>query len=170
MYVVLLLIEPVSGTLVDSSVAATRGEGAKVLQQRPASQTQLAVVLVAVKSATGIQQAGQAVHQSVDQIAGAMRAGVIVADHILRRSFPQLGDHFLHRRRPGSLLEPLAKHRHPLAEFIRRRRTIHVPHLPMQPVGFAAAVANLQETVQEAQDRHDSLEQNRPSVARVFPG
>ncbi len=143
MYVVLLLIELVGWTLVGSPVTATRSERAEVLQERPTSQTQFAAVLVAVKSATRIQQAGQAVHQSVDQIAGAMRAGVIVADHILRRSFPQFGDHFLHRRRPGSLLEPLAKHRHPLAEFIRRCRTIYVPHLPVQLVGFAAAVANL---------------------------
>ena len=100
MFVILLSAKSMSRASVVTAVTAARGEGAEVEQQGPAAEATGAGMLMAMQPTTGVQQAGQAVHQAVHQVAGAVAARMGVGDLILRRSLPQLGHHVANRSRP----------------------------------------------------------------------
>ena len=163
MQVVLLLVESVCGAVVLARLATPGREGAKVLQQSPTSQTALARTLVPVKTTARVQKTPQTVHQTIDQVARAMAAGMSVAHHIVRLPVPQLRHHLQHRLRPGALLAPRAEGRHPLAELGGGGGAVHLPHAVMQLAGVAAAVPDLQKAVQETQ--HRQIVENRARKA-----
>src|SRR3989304_1772219 len=151
----LLLAESVSGAVVRSGEAAARRIGAEVLQEGPASQASLAGHPVTVETTAGVEESRQAVHQAVDEVAGAMTAGMVIAHRILCFPVPELGEHLLHGFRPGALLAPPPEARHPLATPARPGGAVNLPHAVMQVAGLTAAVANLQESVEETEDGHD---------------
>jgi hypothetical protein len=66
------LIQPVRWTVVFERPVAARREGAKVLQKSPAPQPKFRRSLVTVQTPTVIQEARQAVHQTVHHVARAL--------------------------------------------------------------------------------------------------
>lgn len=169
MGVILYLIETVSGALVFTVLIAARGEGAKVLQQCPAAQPTLRRMLVAVKSAAGVQKSGQSVHQTIGQITGAVAARMRVAHRILVRPVPQFGDDVHDGFAPGPRCEPDPERGPPRVKLVGRAGAVHLPDLLVQFSGLAAAVANLKKPVQEAQNHGDCREQSPKGVLRCEP-
>ena len=65
MSVVGFLIQSVRGAVVFARAVAAGGEGAEVLQERPAAQPKFRRPLVAVQAPAVVQKPRQAVHQTV---------------------------------------------------------------------------------------------------------
>src|SRR3954469_10419522 len=127
---------------------------AKIPQQRPATQSRLRRRQVPVEGPVGVQGPIQRVHRTVHRVARAMATRVTVALNILFRPTPELLQRLLNRTRPAPRRTPLTQRLHRRTERSGRRGPVHLPDLAMQLDRLAAAVADLQEPVQEAQD-HD---------------
>ena len=146
---VAFLVESMGRALVFARLTATRGEGPKVLQQRPASQTTFARSLVSVKTTTGVQKSRQPIHQTIHQVARPMTAGMRVADGILCRPVPKFCRHIHYHFRPIPLFAPFAESSHPFVKFLSSRCPVHFPHPVVQRAGLAPTITDLQETVQK---------------------
>ena len=168
-FVIAFATESVGGAVVFAVLVAAWGERAEVQQQGPASQAAFGGGLVTVEAATRVHQAAEAVHRTVHRVAGAATAGMGVSHRVFLDLVSQLGHHLTDGGGPGLRLAPLLELVHQAVELLDGRGAVHVPHAAVQFVVFAAAVANLQETVQEAQHHDDPGKQGSKGVLSRRP-
>ena len=162
-------VESMGRTVVGAGSVAPGGIGAKVQQQGPAPQPQLRRALMAVQAPAGIHQSAQSVHRAVHRVARAMASRMVIGHHVGLRLVPQFRQHLTHRGGPGLRATPLLKLVHQAAKLLRGGGTVDVPHPTVQFVGLAAAVANLQEPVEETEHHCDPRKPRQERIARRRP-
>ena len=149
--------------------SGSRGEGAEIVQQAVAAESQFAGGLMAMKSAMSVEDAIQAIRQAVHHVAGAVALRVRVRSRIFRRLVPQVGQDFLHGGGPSFPLGLLLESLHSCRKLACVLRAVDLPDAAVQLVRFAAAVANLQEPMQKTEHHHDRREAFAEGVLRGGP-
>src|SRR3954451_16901029 len=155
------LVQTMGGALETGPASRLGLERSKLHQQRPAPQPALRRPKVPVQRPVGVEQPRQGVHRTVHLVARAVTRRVTVTANVLLGTTPELLQRLLNRTRPATDRAPLTKRRHLLTEGSGIGRLVHLPDLAMKLPRLAAAVADLQEPVQEAQDQ-DRLGEQRP--------
>ena len=126
------LIEAEGGAAVLARTVGSRGEGAEVEQQGPASQSSFAGALLTGEAAVSVQNSVPPVGQAVDQMAGATASGVAGGADVFGFLVPQFGQNLAHGGGPGLRFGPFAQRGHPLLEFGGGGRAVDLPDTLMQ--------------------------------------
>lgn len=122
---------------------------------RPGPSIASANSLGARADPAGIHQSAEAILRPIHGIARSAAAGMILGHRILLRPIPQFLGHFAQRFVPCSRLEPHSKRCHERPELDSGLGPLHLPDPLMQLSVFPAAIANLQEPLQEGGNHDD---------------
>lgn len=152
---VALAVEPTGGALESPRELTPRRVPLEIRQQRPAPQPQLGRTLMAVQAPARAHPPTQPVHRPIDRVARAMASRLVVCHRVGLRLVHKLRQHHEHRGGPRLRGTPLRKLAHLAAELLCVSGPVDVPHLAVQFVGLATALADLQEPVQETEDYRD---------------
>jgi len=140
MFVITFPVQSIRWGMVKATAAAAGSEGAEVEQHRPASEAVGARLLMAVQTTAGIQQSGQAIHQTIDLAPSAMTARMGVSNGIFRCPLPEFGNRFAHGRGPRTIVKPDTERRQAGFKISRRHGPVHFPDALVQFAGLAATI------------------------------
>src|SRR4051794_18735720 len=141
------------GALTARPASRLRLKRPKIDQQRPTTQPRLRRLKVSMQGPAGVQQSIQGIHRAVHLSARAMARRVTLTRDILLGPTPGLLQRLRNRTRPAPRRAPLTERLHRRTERGGIRRPVHLPDLAVQLERLAAAVADLQESMQEAEDQ-----------------
>ena len=122
-----------------------------------------------VQAPACIHQPAQPVHRPIHRVARALTSRMVIGHHVGLRLVPQFRQHLAHRGGPGLRCTALRKLVPQASKLLPSGGTVDVPHPAVQFAGLAAAVANLQEPVQQTEHHRDQGKQRLERILRRRP-